>query len=182
MHCTFWPTLLMSTLTKQIWRNHLLHFWLFHQSIIKSFSPSNSSSPSWSGSFLPHIKHIVFSLTPLSSTLNFSRLSDFLHGKFFPKFINTWELPFLESFDTTLCEMDSEIFFTSFFWSFRDGFALGCFKPLCCFHNLLCISSIGPFPLGVFPLRSGATQPSLQPFSFLLSSFQTLISSLLRVR
>ena len=39
-------------------------------------------------SYLPHIEHIVFSLTPLSSTLNLSFLSDFLHDKFFPESIN----------------------------------------------------------------------------------------------
>ena len=39
------------------------------------------------------------------------------------------------------------------------------------------------FPLGVsFALDQVQALPSLQPFSFLLSSFQTLISSLLRVR
>ena len=155
MHCTFWPTLLMLTLTKQIWWNYLLHFPQSHQSIIKSLFSSNSSlSPYWSGSFLPHIEHIVFFLTPLSSTLNFSRLSDFLHGKFFPEFINIWKLSCLESFDTTLCEMDSEAFFTSFFRSFKDDFALGCFKPLRSFFTMCSpCPALGLFTLGVFPLE-----------------------------
>ena len=55
-----------------------------------------------------HRTYCVF-WTPLSSTLNFSFLSDFLHGKFFPESINRElkkssikrELPCLESFDTT---------------------------------------------------------------------------------
>ena len=49
-------------------------------------------------------------------------------------------------------------------------------------HNLICISSIGTFPTwSFFSLRSGATLPLFATF-FLSSSFQTLISSLLRVR
>ena len=136
MHCTCWSTLLMPTLTKQ---NHLLHFWQSHQSIIKSRFPSNSSSsPSWSGSFLPHIEHMVFSLTPLSSILNFSCLSHFLHGKFF-----------LESLTSENClawNLSTQLHVNGF-WSlhklFKDGFALGFFKPLIAsFHKLLCISSI----------------------------------------
>ena len=51
------------------------------------------------------------------------------------------------------------------------------------FHDLLCISSILPFPTcNFFSLRSGATLAFFATFPFLLSSFQILIASLLRVR
>ena len=89
----------------------------------------------------------------LSSSLNFSCLSDFLHGKFFPESIIVLEQPYLKSFDTTLCEMDSEAFFTSLFLSFKDGFALGCFKPLHSFTICSAFPGFGLLPLGVsFPL------------------------------
>ena len=171
MHCTFWPTLLMPTLTKWIWWNYLLHFWQPRQSIIKSLFPLKSaSSPSWSGSFLPHIEHIVFSLTPLSSTLSFSCLSDFLHGKFFL----TSEKCLAWNLSTQLCvkwilkpslQVSSDLSKMALLWV-----ALSIYV----FHNLLCISTIGPFPSWRFlSLRSGASLAFSATFFFLLSSFQT---------
>ena len=72
----------MSTLTRQIWRNHHLQFWQSHQSIIKLFSPLNSSSPlDLAISYIEHSTYCVF-FAPLSSTLHFICLSDLLSASY----------------------------------------------------------------------------------------------------
>ena len=59
---------------------------------------------------------------------------------------------------------------------FQRWLYFGCFKPLRFFT--VC-SALGLFPIGVsFPSDQVQVWPSLQLFSFLLSSFQTLIFSL----